>query len=434
MIRLVRERGFRTALLSGAFSLCVIGLILYLASESPKEKWVVLGGDPGGKYDEVAQSLGRVMNGRDDFRAEVRTSSGSMENLELLANGEADLGLLQNDVAGEATVSSIAVLYEEALHLVVRKDLRSPAQLAGAVISIGTQGGGTEGIAVAALAQLGVAGEDVTWRKESLEEGLEALRTGKADCVCIVTGVGNAALAGFLTDEQFALLSPGKNLFANLRHSYPFIQATAIPQGAYPVGPGKGIPEETIQTVGTKVILACNPRTSPDDTYELARFLEGNKAGLAKAHPLFTQMDSPGPLLLQHPLHEGASLHYEREEPTFIQEWADTIALVFSLVAVAWGSALAIGRIYLRRLKDSLDEFFARIDEITSEMIEGVDSQRAWEIAKELHEIRRETTKKLIAEELAADDSFVIFQRQLHTAQQLVNESLRKSKAGQGDD
>jgi hypothetical protein len=41
--------------------------------------------------------------------------------------------------------------------------------------------------------------------------------------------------------------------------------------------------------------------------------------------------------------------------------------------------------------------------------------------------IRRETTKKLIAEELAADDSFVIFQRQLHTAQQMVNETLRKS-------
>ena len=41
---------------------------------------------------------------------------------------------------------------------------------------------------------------------------------------------------------------------------------------------------------------------------------------------------------------------------------------------------------------------------------------------------QQETTKKLIAEELATDDSFVIFQRQLHTAQQLVNETLRKRK------
>jgi hypothetical protein len=34
----------------------------------------------------------------------------------------------------------------------------------------------------------------------------------------------------------------------------------------------------------------------------------------------------------------------------------------------------------------------------------------------------------LIAEELGANESFVIFQRQLHTAQQMVNEALRKSE------
>ena len=88
-----------------------------------------------------------------------------------------------------------------------------------------------------------------------------------------------------------------------------------------------------------------------------------------------------------------------------------------------------MGNIYLKKLRDSLDKFFTKVDRITSELIEGVDLIRAREIAKELHEIRRETTQKLIADELAADDSFVIFQRQLHTAQQLVNESLRKSES-----
>ena len=58
---------------------------------------------------------------------------------------------------------------------------------------------------------------------------------------------------------------------------------------------------------------------------------------------------------------------------------------------------------------------------------EGTKPERSMKIARELHEIRRETTRKLIAEELFADDSFVIFQRQLHTAQQLVNEALRKA-------
>ena len=132
---------------------------------------------------------------------------------------------------------------------------------------------------------------------------------------------------------------------------------------------------------------------------------------------------------LQHPIHEGAQLYHERGKPSFIQEWADTIALIFSIIAVTWGAAKAMGNIYLKKLRDSLDKFFTKVDRITSELIEGVDLIRAREIAKELHEIRRETTQKLIADELAADDSFVIFQRQLHTAQQLVNESLRKSES-----
>ena len=81
------------------------------------------------------------------------------------------------------------------------------------------------------------------------------------------------------------------------------------------------------------------------------------------------------------------------------------------------------------RMKESLDEFFQKVEAITSELVAGTKPERSREIAGELHEIRRETTKKLIADELAADDSFVIFQRQLHTAQQMVNEALRKESA-----
>ena len=69
------------------------------------------------------------------------------------------------------------------------------------------------------------------------------------------------------------------------------------------------------------------------------------------------------------------------------------------------------------------------LEAITSELVEGTTTKRMNEIARELHEIRRETTRKLIAEELSADESFVIFQRQLHTAQQMVNR-VRENDSG----
>ena len=132
---------------------------------------------------------------------------------------------------------------------------------------------------------------------------------------------------------------------------------------------------------------------------------------------------------LQFAIHEGSKLHYESDEPGFIEKWAETIGLVLSILAIAWGAASTLRQIYLMRMKESLDEFFAKVEAITSELVEGTTTKRMNEIARELHEIRRETTRKLIAEELSADESFVIFQRQLHTAQQMVNR-VRENDSG----
>ena len=385
-----------------------------------------MSGNEGGKYHEVAKALSKLLFQK-GLNIEVKTSSGSRENLTALTNRISDLALLQNDISNSETLRSLTILYEEALHLIVKKELTSVEQLDGSTVSIGNKGGGTEGIAVAMLKQLGIEEENIQWNREDLNSSLKSLQQGSVDCVCIVTGVGNATISKFLGDGNLTLLPIGSNPFEALKLSYPFIHPVTIPSGVYPTGPGRGLPFRAIKTVGTKVVLACNSELEAQDGYEITRLIDCSKAEFTKAHPLFGQMSSPKSILLQHPIHEGAQLHYDREKPSFIQEWADTIALIFSLIAVAWGAAKAVGRIYLQKLKDNLDKFFAKVDRITSELIEGVEPKRAKEIAKELHMIRRETTKKLIAEELAADDSFVIFQRQLHTAQQMVNETLRKS-------
>lgn len=409
------------------FSLCLVGIVTIFITNKGKRNWILLGGNEGGKYDEVASALGSSLSRIDGHKIDVKTSSGSRENLTALADGRADLALLQNDISSQEVVNSVTILYEEALHVIVRKNINSIKQLEGAVISIGNKEGGSEGIAVAMLKQMGLNESHVQWNRDELESSLLSLQNGKVDCVCVVSGVGNSTISRFIADGNLTLLPMGPNPFETLRLSYPFIQSATIPAGAYTTGPGEGLPVKSIPTIGTKVVLACNPDLAVNDIFEITRLIHTRVAELTKAHPLFVQLSTPDSSLLHHPIHAGAKLHYEREKPSFIQEWAESIALVLSLIAVAWGAAKAIGKIYLQRLKDSLDKFFAKVDQITGELIEGVDATRAKEIAKELHGIRRETTQKLIAEELAADDSFVIFQRQLHTAQQMVNETLRKS-------
>ena len=420
-------RPIKIIALSSFVSVSVIGMILYAMSSKPKRNWIITSGNEGGKYQEVAKALGDVLSKQGEREFEVLTSLGSHQNLEALAKGKADLALVQNDISSAEDAHSLAILYEEALHLIVRTEINSAMQLNGSVIAIGTQSGGTEGMAKATLAHLGV--NPATFSREPLDESLNKLANGELDCVCVVTGVGNSTLKKHLAKGKLALLPIGSNPYENLKLSYPFIQPSNIPSGAYPSHSGDRLPRDSIPTIGTRVVLVCSPTLEEEDAYEMSRSIDSAQAKLSKAHPLFAQISNPTETLLQHPLHEGARLFFERTKPNFFQEWADTIALVFSLIAVTWGAAKAMSQIYLKRMKDSLDKFFTKVDAITSELIEGVNEERANEIARELHDIRRETTQKLIAEELGADDSFVIFQRQLHTAQQLVNESLRKARS-----
>jgi len=84
--------------------------------------------------------------------------------------------------------------------------------------------------------------------------------------------------------------------------------------------------------------------------------------------------------------------------------------------------------LFLQRRKEGLDVYFEQVDEITSELVKGTEPERIQAISSKLNDIRRQTTRKLMAEELAANESFVIFQRQLHTAQQMVNEFIRKNE------
>jgi hypothetical protein len=104
------------------------------------------------------------------------------------------------------------------------------------------------------------------------------------------------------------------------------------------------------------------------------------------------------------------------------------MALILSVLAVAWATTLAVKEIIVQKRKDSLDEYFQKVDILTSELIEKISPERVEEISSELNKIRKQTIQKLIAEELSANESFVIFQRQLHTAQQLVTEKTRVSK------
>ncbi len=113
---------------------------------------VITTGGKNGSYIKVGNNLKKMLG-----TGEVVTSKGSVENMERLNKGEAQIGLVQMDAYAwyalknpevESSVEIIGSLYEECAYLAVHKDGKVQDEddlqsVEGATIAVGSKGSGT---------------------------------------------------------------------------------------------------------------------------------------------------------------------------------------------------------------------------------------------------------------------------------------------------
>jgi len=210
-----------------AASACAALTLFLLASIAPAQaddKLWLASGSPGGTYRDVyAINLGKLLRGYDVL---YHNTSGSGENLDLLAAGEADLafaqadiyaGRLQQDSDRYSNIMVLGKLADECVYVAHRKngDVQTLAQLGGQVegraarIAAGPPGSGSSGT-WSYLTQLdtGLAGASV--QPDSGTLALNRLALGGFDAVIWVTDPQNfehAMLRAVLTNKDLELMS-----------------------------------------------------------------------------------------------------------------------------------------------------------------------------------------------------------------------------------
>lgn len=155
-------------------------------------------GPAGGAYEEVARALA-ARAARVGVSFELPDSGGSVGNIRLLADGEAQFALVQNDVAmaafhgrgrfggaAQPDLRAVASLFPEAVQLVVRADgnIRSIADLAGRRVDLGLKHSGTRTNALAILAAHDLTLESLQEVTDStLSQATDLLAQGKIDAL-----------------------------------------------------------------------------------------------------------------------------------------------------------------------------------------------------------------------------------------------------------
>lgn len=151
------------------------------------------GGSTGGVFFSAAAGIAQLLSSETDTTATAQTTTGGSQNIQLIANGEMELGIAAADACYQAwngigsyekplqEMNVICAIYSSYYQHVVRNDSKAQSfeEMAGSTQVVGGSGSGTE---VSARAVLGAYGYDYLERKDlkaeflGISEGVEKIQ------------------------------------------------------------------------------------------------------------------------------------------------------------------------------------------------------------------------------------------------------------------
>lgn len=210
--------------------------------------------------------------------------------------------------------------------------------------------------------------------------------------------------------DGYSLVSMGRAAPASaefftegISYLVPQLTPTRIPALTYAL-PGN---ETGIDSLAVDMLLLTRRDTDAASVYRVAEVLLEQKARFAAAEPqLFRWLREDFPREhLNFPLHQGTRNYLARDEPRFLERYAEALNFLVYMVALAVTGVIAFGRWRARSRKERIDLYYARI------LALRVDSAAADPdaVLRDVNALEAEAVDLLMRERLSADESFRIF-------------------------
>ena len=278
----------------------LLACLFLLAGCGDGQQFLALGtAGTGGIYYPLGGALASRMSLADPIRqytAEV--SGGSVENINRLADGQMDLGMVLAVTAYQAQFGSgdmepvpglriVAPLYPNLTHVMVPRNSTDVGigDLGGKRVSVGPPGSGTEQMARHLLAAHGLTYDDVEPRYLSFSESSSALRDGAIDAAVISVGYPAAAVLEATTTAGVRLLPVDPEVITSMREEHPYYSVAEIPAGAYP-----GV-DETLTTAAVHNWIVAMDTLDDEVVEVLLNILANDRASLEQVHDMAAQID-----------------------------------------------------------------------------------------------------------------------------------------------
>ncbi|MDZ7822751.1 MAG: TAXI family TRAP transporter solute-binding subunit [Ahrensia sp.] len=304
--------------------------LLFSAPIFAQEQLSIATGGTGGVYYPIGGGLAEIINKHvGGYSAAAEVTGASVENMGLIATGDADLAIALADTVAQAfsgtgrfegkqiaKVRGIASIYSNMIHIVTLESsgITSLEGLRGKRVSIGAPGSGTEVNTSAILAANGITYDDIEEQRLNFNETADALANGDIDAGFLSVGAPTSSILNLATTQKISLIELSEAQIAAAIAADNTFAKTTLTGGTY-TGTDKDI-----AVLGIPNVLTVSSDMSDDLAYAITKAMFVNIADLRAVHPSANQTSveltlSATPV----PLHPGAIRYYEEIGATIPQ-------------------------------------------------------------------------------------------------------------------
>lgn len=265
-----------------------------------KQNLVIGTGGTTGTYYAVGGVMATVLNDKLTQSSLTVTSTGaSKANIQLISDGEASLGIVQNDVMDYAyngtdlfeedgkvdSFSAVCGMYDETIQLITTDaNIKSVEDLKGKSVSVGAPGSGTEFNARQVLDVYGLSFDDIKPVQSDFGDSADGLKDKKIDAAFIVAGAPTTAVVDLATAADVYLVNIDDEHSDKLIEAHPFYTKTTVPANTYDKQ------AEDAKTVSVRATLIAANSVPEDVVYELVKAMFDNQDALINGHEKFNNL------------------------------------------------------------------------------------------------------------------------------------------------
>ena len=383
-----------------AFLVAIFGFwIAYqFVQPAPPDRIVMSTGRKDGAYYLFAQKYRDVL-ARSGITLEIRTSAGSLENVERVDKGEVDIAFVQGGTYPSKYrqhLLSLGSMYYEPLWVFYRSrtQVSRIIDLNGKRIAVGEEGSGTRAVAELLLKENGIRRSPTVLSSLGGRDASNALLKREVDAAFFIASPRSPTVEGLLTESQIKVMDFKRAEAYTRRHRHLF--SLTFPQAVIDLQ--KNIPPHDTTLIATTANLLVGMDFHPalvDLVLTAAKEIHG-------APGLFEEQgEFPSPRYSEFPLSEEAERYYRRG-PSFLRRvlpfWAATfvdrmIVLLIPLLALLYPLFKVVPPTYRWRMRAKIYRWYKQVKAVDLGLQGEQSPERFRTLMAELDRIEGEVSK-----------------------------------------